>query len=91
MLAGRLARLARILAFKAHCFDIGPHRFFTLNGEVRAPFRDIGGEDIVRVPRPILTFEDRGVDRFGRRRAHGAGQRAKLRRSRENRRCALQR
>ena len=107
--------LARTVVFKGHRFDIGPHRFFTLNEEVKALFRDVGGEDIVSVPRltrilyrnkffsypltpvnalfgvgllpslgivssyvatrlrrklfprPILTFEDWVVDRFGRR------------------------
>ena len=107
--------LARTVAFKGHRFDIGPHRFFTLNEEVKALFQDVGGDDIVRVPRltrilyrnkffgypltpvnalfgvgllpslgivssyvaawlrrklfprPILTFEDWVVDRFGRR------------------------
>ena len=107
--------LARTVAFKGHRFDVGPHRFFTLNEEVKSLFREVGGEDIVRVPRltrilycnkffsypltpmnalfgvgllpslgilasyiaarlrrklsprPILTFEDWVVDRFGRR------------------------
>jgi len=107
--------LARTVACGGHRFDIGPHRFFTLNEEVKALFRDVGGEDIVSVPRltrilyrnklfsypltplsclmgvgllpglsilssyvaarlrrglsprPILTFEDWVVDRFGRR------------------------
>ena len=107
--------LARTVTCRGHRFDIGPHRFFTLNEEVKALYRDVGGEDIVSVPRltrilyrnklfsypltplscllgvgllpglsilssyvaarlrralsprPILTFEDWVVDRFGRR------------------------
>ncbi len=107
--------LARTVIFQGHRFDLGPHRFFTTNEEVKALFRDVCGADVVTVrrltrilcrnkffhypltpvnaffgvgplaglgilfsyagahlrrklsPRPILTFEDWVVDRFGRR------------------------
>ena len=107
--------LARTVVHEGNRFDLGPHRFFTLNEEVKALFRDVGGADVVTVPRltrilyrnkffrypltpvnalfgvgllpglgilssyvaarlrrklsprPILTFEDWVVDRFGRR------------------------
>ncbi len=48
--------LARTVVFKGHRFDIGPHRFFTMNEEVKALFRDVGGEDIVSVPRLTRIF-----------------------------------
>jgi protoporphyrinogen oxidase len=98
-----------------HRFDIGPHRFFTMNDEVRQLFVDIIADDLVKVarltriyyrkkffhypltplnalfgvgifntigiitsyakarargvlnPKPIRSFEDWVVDRFGRR------------------------
>ena len=107
--------LARTIERRGNRFDIGPHRFFTLNSEVLALFIEICGTDLIRVsrltrifhggrffdypltpvnalfgvglsasvamaasylaarlrrllvPRPIATFEDWVVDRFGDR------------------------
>lgn len=47
----RVGGLARTLDLGGSRYDIGPHRFFTLNEEIRQLFADIGGQDIVRVPR----------------------------------------
>ena len=43
--------LARTIAFEGHRFDIGPHRFFTKNDEVRQLFTGLLGDDLVRVAR----------------------------------------
>jgi protoporphyrinogen oxidase len=43
--------LARTIRHNGHRFDIGPHRFFTMNEEVRQLFVDIVGNDMVKVPR----------------------------------------
>jgi protoporphyrinogen oxidase len=43
--------LARTLELGGSRYDIGPHRFFTTNKEVHQLFVDIGGSDVVRVPR----------------------------------------
>jgi protoporphyrinogen oxidase len=43
--------LARTLQLGGSRYDIGPHRFFTMNQEVHQLFVDIGGSDVVRVPR----------------------------------------
>lgn len=43
--------LARTVEHDGHRFDIGPHRFFTTNDEVRDLFIDVAGEDLLRVPR----------------------------------------
>jgi protoporphyrinogen oxidase len=43
--------LARTIAFDGCRFDIGPHRFFTKNHEVRQLFTGLLGDDLVRVAR----------------------------------------
>ena len=43
--------LARTLEFDGSRFDIGPHRFFTKNEDVRQLFNDLLGENLVRVHR----------------------------------------
>jgi protoporphyrinogen oxidase len=43
--------LARTIAFDGCRFDIGPHRFFTKNDEVRQLFTGLLGDDLVRVAR----------------------------------------
>ena len=43
--------LARTLAYKGSRFDIGPHRFFTKNDEVRQLFTDLLGANLIRVRR----------------------------------------
>lgn len=43
--------LARTIAFEGCRFDIGPHRFFTKNDEVRQLFTGLLGDDLVRVAR----------------------------------------
>jgi protoporphyrinogen oxidase len=47
----RVGGLARTLERGGNRFDIGPHRFFTLNPEIKQLFIDICGDDLVRVPR----------------------------------------
>jgi protoporphyrinogen oxidase len=43
--------LARTLEHDGNRFDIGPHRFFTLNPEIKQLFIDICGDDLIHVPR----------------------------------------
>ena len=43
--------LARTIPFEGNRFDVGPHRFFTKNGEIRALFEQIVAEDAVTVSR----------------------------------------
>lgn len=48
--------LARTERFNGNRFDIGPHRFFTMNAEVNALFKDVCGEELVKVPRLTRIF-----------------------------------
>ncbi len=48
--------LARTVTRGGERFDIGPHRFFTLNPEIRALFREVAGEDLRLVPRRTRIF-----------------------------------
>jgi protoporphyrinogen oxidase len=50
--------LARTIPFAGNLFDIGPHRFFTKNSEVRALFADILGDEAVRVSRLTRILND---------------------------------
>jgi protoporphyrinogen oxidase len=43
--------LARTLSHEGSLFDVGPHRFFTKNDEVRQLYTDILAEDVVTVQR----------------------------------------
>lgn len=52
----RVGGLARTIEHGGCRFDIGPHRFFTLNAEVRQLFVDVCGEDIRSVPRLTRIF-----------------------------------
>ena len=47
----RVGGLARTLTRGGNRYDIGPHRFFTMNAEVRNLFVDVLGDDLVKVPR----------------------------------------
>jgi protoporphyrinogen oxidase len=47
----RVGGLARTVERDGNRYDIGPHRFFTHNTEVRDLFVDVLGDDVVRVPR----------------------------------------
>jgi protoporphyrinogen oxidase len=47
----RVGGLARTLEHGGNRFDIGPHRFFTLNPEIQQLFIDICGDDLIHVPR----------------------------------------
>jgi protoporphyrinogen oxidase len=47
----RVGGLARTLDQGGNRYDIGPHRFFTMNTEVRDLFIAVLGDDLVRVPR----------------------------------------
>ena len=54
----RVGGLARTIPFKGHRFDIGPHRFYTKNAEVRELFNRLLGEDAVRVARQTRILHD---------------------------------
>lgn len=43
--------LARTEIYHGYRFDVGPHRFFTKNDEVDRIWHEIGGDEIIRVPR----------------------------------------
>jgi protoporphyrinogen oxidase len=47
----RVGGLSRTIPHDGCLFDIGPHRFFTKNEEVRQLFADVVAEDLVRVRR----------------------------------------
>jgi protoporphyrinogen oxidase len=47
----RVGGLARTLSHQGCLFDIGPHRFFTKNQEVRQLFLDVMADDALLVPR----------------------------------------
>ncbi len=47
----RVGGLARTIPHDGCLFDIGPHRFFTKNEEVRQLFSDVVAEDLIRVSR----------------------------------------
>ena len=47
----RVGGLARTIEHDGNRFDIGPHRFFTLNPEIKQLFIDVCGDDLVHVPR----------------------------------------
>ena len=47
----RVGGLARTIEHRSNRFDIGPHRFFTLNPEVKQLFIDVCDGDLIRVPR----------------------------------------
>src|SRR6266511_5630097 len=46
-----MGSVARTIAFEGSRFDIGPHRFFIKNEEVRQLFNRLLGEELVRVRR----------------------------------------
>jgi protoporphyrinogen oxidase len=48
--------LARTIRHDGNRFDIGPHRFFTLNPEIKQLFIEVCGDDLVRVPRLTRIF-----------------------------------
>jgi protoporphyrinogen oxidase len=55
--------LARTTKFQGSRFDIGPHRFFTKNQEVRELFVEALGEDLLAVPRlSRIFYEDKYFD-----------------------------
>lgn len=47
----RVGGLSRTTPFEGCRYDIGPHRFFTKNKEILQLFREIGGDDLLSVPR----------------------------------------
>jgi len=55
----RVGGLARTIEHAGCRFDIGPHRFFTLNEEVQRLFAEICGEDLRHVPRLTRIFYKR--------------------------------
>jgi protoporphyrinogen oxidase len=55
----RVGGLARTIPFKGNRFDIGPHRFFTKNAEIRQLFANLLGDDAVKVARQTRILLDR--------------------------------
>jgi protoporphyrinogen oxidase len=51
-----LGGLCRTLRHAGCRFDVGPHRFFTHNAEVRELFMRVVGEEVLRVPRLTRIF-----------------------------------
>ena len=47
----KVGGLARTIERDGNRFDIGPHRFFTMNPEIKQLFIDVCGDDVVHVPR----------------------------------------
>lgn len=55
--------LARTVEFAGGRYDIGPHRFFTRNEEVRRFFIEIAGGDLIRVRRLTrIRYKDRYIN-----------------------------
>jgi len=63
-------RRARTIEYQGNHFDIGPHRFFTRNEEVKQLFQGLLGNEAVRVARLTRAMPRRGcmqgAIRFGR-------------------------
>jgi protoporphyrinogen oxidase len=55
----RVGGLARTIEFEGCRFDIGPHRFFTLNEEVQKLFEQVCGDDVRHVSRLTRIFYKR--------------------------------
>jgi protoporphyrinogen oxidase len=55
---GIVGGLSRTIPFQGNRFDIGPHRFYTRNAEVRDLFTGVLGEQAVRVPRHTRILND---------------------------------
>ena len=51
--------LSRTIPFQGNRFDIGPHRFFTKNAEVRELFKNVLGDEAIRVTRQTRILNDR--------------------------------
>lgn len=43
--------LSRTELYRGYRFDVGPHRFFTKNDEIDRLWHEVGGDEIIRVPR----------------------------------------
>ncbi len=56
---GQVGGLARTIERNGSRFDIGPHRFFTLNEEVKQLFIDVCGSDLRQVSRLTRIFYKR--------------------------------
>ena len=50
--------LSRTIPFQGSRFDIGPHRFFTKNAEVRELFKSVLGNEAIRVARQTRILND---------------------------------
>ncbi len=50
--------LSRTIPFQGNRFDIGPHRFFTKNAEVRELFKNVLGDEAIRVARQTRILND---------------------------------
>ena len=49
--SAQVGGLARTETYKGYRFDIGGHRFYTSDAEVRALWRELLGDELIRVPR----------------------------------------
>jgi protoporphyrinogen oxidase len=56
---GAVGGLSRTTVFEGNRFDVGPHRFFTKNQEVRRLFIEMAGKDLLQVPRLTRIFHDK--------------------------------
>ena len=54
----KVGGISRTATYKGYRFDIGGHRFFTKVGEVQAIWKEILGDDFIRVPRLSRIYYD---------------------------------
>ena len=55
-MSSKLGGISRTEERDGYRFDIGGHRFFTKVGEVAAWWKDVGGDDFIKVPRKSRIF-----------------------------------
>ncbi|HTR88432.1 MAG TPA: NAD(P)/FAD-dependent oxidoreductase [Reyranella sp.] len=55
----KVGGLARTIEYQGCRFDIGPHRFFTMNPEIQKLFVEVCGADLCKVPRLTRIFYKR--------------------------------
>ena len=55
-MSSKLGGISRTEERDGYRFDIGGHRFFTKVGEVQAWWKEVGGDDFIKVPRKSRIF-----------------------------------
>lgn len=61
--ASKVGGISRTETYKGYRFDIGGHRFFTKVGEVQAFWKEVLGNDFIRVPRlSRIYYENKYYD-----------------------------